>query len=147
MPANTSQDQIGLSARSLSVEKAVALVTDVGAGGIAVFLGTTRGETNSSGQSLLALDYECYAEMAQAQLIELASQARNQWPIVRLALLHRTGRVPVGEPSVIIAVATPHRAEAFAACQWLIDKLKSDAAIWKKEVWVDGSSTWVHPHL
>jgi len=64
---------------------------------------------------------------------------------VKLALLHRTGRVAIGEPSVLIAVSTPHRGDAFAACRWLIDTLKKDAAIWKKEVWADGSGTWIHP--
>jgi molybdopterin synthase catalytic subunit len=59
--------------------------------------------------------------------------------------LHRLGRVAVGEPSVIIAVSTPHRADSFAACQFIIDSLKADIAIWKKEVWEDGGTTWVHP--
>jgi molybdopterin synthase catalytic subunit len=72
-------------------------------------------------------------------------RARDRWPIARLALLHRTGRVGLGEPSVIIAVATPHRAESFEACRWLIDTLKAEVPIWKKEVWGDGSGSWVHP--
>ena len=62
--------------------------------------------------------------------------------MARLALLHRVGRVAVGQPSVLIAVSTPHRAEAFDACRWLIDTLKAEVAIWKKEVWDDGSTTW-----
>jgi molybdopterin synthase catalytic subunit len=73
----------------------------------------------------------------------LAAQARGRWPIRKLALLHRVGRVAVGEPSVLIAVSAPHRGEAFDATRWLIDNLKSAAAIWKKEVWSDGSTTWV----
>jgi molybdopterin synthase catalytic subunit len=120
-------------------------VTDAQAGGIAVFLGTTRAEANASKQPLVALDYEAYPEMALAQMRDLARRAREQWPIARLALLHRTGRVAVGEPSVIIAVASPHRGEAFDACEWLIDTLKREVAIWKKEVWADGSGTWVDP--
>jgi molybdopterin synthase catalytic subunit len=118
-------------------------VTDARAGGLAIFLGTTRAETASTGQLLVALDYEAYPEMAQAQLVTLAQSARQRWPILKLALLHRTGRVAVGEPSVVIAVSTPHRAEAFDACRWLIDTLKADVAIWKKEIWEDGSGTWV----
>ena len=124
---------------------AVRFVTDPRAGGIDVFLGTTRAERNAAGQDLLALDYEAYAEMAVGRMRQLAATARERWPVVRLALLHRTGRVPVAEPSVVIAVACPHRGDAFAACRWLIDALKADVPIWKQEVWADGSATWVHP--
>jgi molybdopterin synthase catalytic subunit len=134
---------IGLVAGSLDVGGAVASVSDGAAGGIAVFLGTTRAEAHADGRALIALDYEAYPEMAGKQLADLAERARAQWPVARLALLHRTGRVAVGEPSVLIAVATPHRAEAFEACRWLIDTLKAEAAIWKQEIWADGTMSWV----
>ena len=145
MNVMANADWITISPRSLDVAAAVAFVTDGRAGGIDVFLGTTRAETSSEGRELVALDYESYEEMAGRQLQDLARVAREQWPIVKLALLHRVGRVAIGEPSVVIAVSTPHRADAFAACKWLIDALKKDVAIWKKEVWADGSGTWVHP--
>ena len=128
----------------LNVERAVAYVSDARAGGIATFLGTTRGETNALGQSLTALSYEAYPEMAATQLKDLAKQARERWPIIKTAILHRIGVVKLADPSVIIAVSTPHRNEAFEACRWLIDTLKSQAAIWKKEIWADGSGTWVN---
>jgi molybdopterin synthase catalytic subunit len=83
--------------------------------------------------------------MALKRMKELAAEARKQWPIVRLAMLHRTGRVALAEPSVIIAVATPHRAESFATCRWLIDALKKDVPIWKREIWADREGDWVHP--
>jgi molybdopterin synthase catalytic subunit len=140
-------DLIELSAAPIAVNSSIASVNEPAAGGIAVFLGITRSEISDDGRALLALDYEAYADMARTQLAELAQQARERWPICRLAILHRTGRVDVGQPSVLIAVSTPHRAEAFEACRWLIDALKASAAIWKKEIWSDGSSTWVHPHL
>jgi molybdopterin synthase catalytic subunit len=143
--AGRTDDQVALSAEPLSVDRALASVTDGRAGGIDVFLGTTRAERNAAGRELVALDYEAYAEMAEQQLRDLARRARERWPVLRLALLHRTGRVPVGEPSVLIAVATPHRGEAFEACRWLIDTLKAEVAVWKKEVWADGTGTWVHP--
>lgn len=143
--SNDSNDLIALTPDGLSVDRAVAFVTDPSAGGIDVFLGTTRAETSSDGRELLALDYEAYAEMATKQLQDLATRVRANYPVVKCAILHRTGRVAVGEPSVVIAVSTPHRADAFAACKWIIDALKVDVAIWKKEVWADGSSTWVHP--
>jgi len=144
-PPADARDWVALTAAALSAADVVAFVTDPAAGGIDVFLGTTRSETSTAGQALLALDYEAYGEMATKQLHDLARRAREQWPVARLALLHRTGRVLVGAPSVIIAVATPHRADAFAACRWLIDTLKADVVIWKREVWADGIGTWVHP--
>jgi molybdopterin synthase catalytic subunit len=120
-------------------------VTDPHAGGIDLFLGTTRAETSADGRELVSLDYEAYERMAIEKLHSLAKRARTEWPVIKLAILHRIGPVPVGEPSVIIAVSTPHRADAFAACRFLIDQLKVDVPIWKKEVWADGSATWVHP--
>src|SRR4051794_38530310 len=139
MPAD---DWIELHAEPIPIERVVSFVSSGLAGGIDVFLGTTRAETDPDGRRLMALDYEAYREMATSQLRDLAVRARQQWPITRLALLHRVGRLEVGQPSVIIAVATPHRAEAFAACRWLIDTLKAEAAIWKKEIWHDGAETW-----
>jgi molybdopterin synthase catalytic subunit/L-amino acid N-acyltransferase YncA len=138
-------DFIAIVRYRLKVGTATKLVSDARAGGIDVFLGTTRAERSPDGRELLALDYEAYEEMALQQMRQLARRAREQWPIVKLALLHRVGRVALGEPSVIIAVASPHRAESFEACRFLIDELKKNVAIWKKEVWADGSQTWVHP--
>lgn len=141
MPA-AEDDWIELYAEPVPIERVVSFVSSGLAGGIDVFLGTTRAETDPAGRRLVALDYEAYREMAASQLRDLAARARERWPITRLAVLHRVGRVEVGRPSVIIAVATPHRAEAFAACRWLIDTLKAEAAIWKKEIWDDGGETW-----
>jgi molybdopterin synthase catalytic subunit len=140
-----TSDWIEVSAQPLRVDRAVEFVTDPRAGGIDVFLGTTREEKASDGSELVALDYEAYAQMALEQLRALAQRAREKWPIIKLAILHRVGRVELGEPSVIIAVSTPHRADAFDACRFLIDELKVDVAIWKKEIWADGSASWIHP--
>jgi molybdopterin synthase catalytic subunit len=130
---------------ALSVEEALAFVTDASAGGIDIFLGTTRAEKSADGRELIALDYEAYEQMALQQMNDLARKAREKWTIIKIVLLHRTGRVAVGEPSVIIAVSTPHRADAFEACRFLIDSLKRDVTIWKKEIWSAGPATWVHP--
>lgn len=124
-------------------EAALSFVSDPAAGGIDVFLGTTRGERNADGRDLVALDYEAYPEMALSQMRDLAARARQRWPVAKLAVVHRVGRVPVGEASVLIAVSCPHRAEAFDACRWLIDTLKAEVPIWKKEIWSDGSGRWV----
>ncbi len=134
----TTPDRIALQAESLDVGTAMEFVTSADAGGICVFLGTTRAEAAPDGRRLTALDYEAYAEMAKQQMRDLAGRAHQRWPIIRLALLHRVGRVPLGQPSVLIAISTPHRAEAFEACRWLIDTLKAEVTIWKKEIWDDG---------
>lgn len=138
-------DLIQLTTEPLNVAEVTAFVTDAKAGGIDIFLGTTREERRADGVELLALDYEAYDEMAIKQLTHLAQSAREKWPIIKLAIVHRKGKVGLGEPSVIIAVATPHRAESFDACKFLIDTLKADVPIWKKEVWADESTSWVEP--
>lgn len=138
-------DWLEILATPLPVAETVAFVQDGRAGGVGVFLGTTRAENSPSGAALAALDYEAYGEMAATQLRDLAERARARWPIIKLAVLHRVGRVACGEPSVVIAVSTPHRSECFEACRWLIDTLKLEVAVWKKEVWADGSGSWVDP--
>ena len=137
-------DRVGLTAGPIT-----AADVDVGepaAGAVCTFLGTTRAEISADGRALLALDYEAYEAMAETQLRDLARRARERWPIRRLVLLHRTGRVAVGEASVLIAVGTPHRGEAFEACRWLIDTLKAEVAVWKREVWRGGEATWAPPN-
>ena len=142
----SDRDRIELSSRPLDAAAAIAHIADPAAGGVDVFLGTTRGEIRETDRvELVALDYEAYEEMAVAQLRELVAAARRTWPIVRCAILHRTGRVALAEPSVVIAVACPHRVAAFEACRFFIDELKKSVAIWKKEVWADGSVSWIHP--
>ena len=134
---------IGLTREKLDVAAAVARVTSSSAGGIAVFLGTTRAETaseamggaNQSDDELVALDYHAYEEMAVREIQKYVAEARRRWPVDHTAVWHRLGEVHVGEPSVIIAVSCAHRGEAFAACQFLIDTLKQSAPIWKREVY------------
>jgi molybdopterin synthase catalytic subunit len=115
------------------------------AGAVVLFLGTTREMT--AGRQTVALDYEAYREMAEPQLQKLESEARRRWPVIECIIVHRLGRVPPAEASVAIAVSTPHRADAFAAGHWLIDSLKHDVPIWKREQWADGTTEWVHPGL
>jgi molybdopterin synthase catalytic subunit len=134
---------LALLSDPLPAADALAFVADPSAGGIAIFAGTTRAQTDADGRALKALDYEAYGQMAERQLADLADEARRHWPIVRLVILHRVGRVRLAEPSVIVAVSTPHRAQAFEACRWIIDALKSQATIWKKEIWSDGPGRWV----
>lgn len=114
-------------------------------GGICIFIGTTRADTDDA-RRIVALDYEAHESMARRQLAELARRARERWPIEQVVLAHRTGRVFVEEASVFIGVACGHRAEAFEACRWLIDTLKAELAIWKKDIYDDGTEQWTPPN-
>jgi molybdopterin synthase catalytic subunit len=113
-------------------------------GGVVVFLGTVRDLTD--GRVTTALDYEAYPGMAEKKLAEIEADTRACWPVGAITLVHRLGRLEVGEVSVAVAVSCPHRAEAFAACRHAIDRLKELVPIWKKENWADGTSEWVHPN-
>ena len=124
----------------------LAFVTgDAALGGIVTFYGATRGECDEQHGELIRLEYEAYGAMAMKQMVELSKVAEGKWGVERIVMLHRLGPVSVGEVSVAIAVATRHRAEAFDACRWLIDSLKRDVPIWKKDVFADGFTRWVDP--
>ncbi len=106
-------------------------------GAVCVFDGIVR--NNTRGRQTLYLDYEAFREMAQTQMERLAEEAMTRFGVREVALLHRLGRLQVGETSVLIAVASAHRGAAFEACRWLIDTLKKQVPIWKKETFVDGA--------
>lgn len=108
-----------------------AWVGDPAAGAVVLFEGTTR--AGPEAPDVLHLDYEAYVEMAEAVLSALGAAAHARWGLCKVALVHRTGRVAVGEVSVLVAVSAPHRAEAYAASSWLMDRLKAEAPIWKQE--------------
>ena len=114
-----------------------------GCGGVVLFLGTVRDLT--AGKETIALDYEAYPGMAEKKMAEIEADTRGHWPVGDLVLVHRLGRLEVGEVSVAVAVSCPHRAQAFEACRHAIDRLKELVPIWKKENWADGSTEWVHP--
>jgi len=106
-------------------------------GAVCIFDGIVR--NNTRGRKTLYLDYEAYREMALAQMHALAAEAVHKFGVRDVAILHRLGRLSVGETSVLIAVASAHRGAAFDACRWLIDTLKKQVPIWKKETFVDGA--------
>ncbi len=118
---------------------------DARLGGIVSFSGVTRADDDPAHGKLIRLEYEAHPSMALGQMRRLAETAASRWEVGRMALVHRLGAVLPGEASVIIAVACAHRAEAFDACRWLIDKLKQDVPIWKKDVFEDGFVRWVDP--
>lgn len=113
------------------------------AGAVLLFLGCTRQHT--AGRETTELAYDAYEEMAAKELATLEATARERWGLVECLIVHRLGVVPLGEASVAIVVASPHRQAAFEAGEWLIDTLKESVPIWKQEHWADGSSEWVHP--
>jgi molybdopterin synthase catalytic subunit len=107
-------------------------------GALCLFVGVVRNENR--GRRVLRLDYEAYEEMAVALMEEIATEAAGRFPVTAVRLVHRVGRLEVGEASVAVAVSSPHRAEAFAACRFAIDTLKARVPIWKKEFYADGSA-------
>lgn len=116
-------------------------VEDPGNGAICVFYGVVRDHA-LSGRATQYLDYEAYADMAIAKMAEIADEMRRRWGVEHVAMTHRVGRLAIGEPSVVIAVGTPHRKLAFEACEYAIDRLKSEVPVWKKEIGPDGEE-WV----
>jgi molybdopterin synthase catalytic subunit len=107
-------------------------------GAVCLFVGVVRNENH--GRAVLRLEYEAYEEMALPLLEEIAEETRRLYPVTDVRLVHRLGRLEIGEASVAVAVASPHRAEAFAACRFAIDTLKARVPIWKKELYADGSA-------
>jgi molybdopterin synthase catalytic subunit len=112
-------------------------------GAVCLFLGTVRDLTGD--QITEFLDYDAYPPMAEKKLAEIEAEVRTRWPVGDVALVHRLGRLAVGEVSVAVAVSCPHRAQAFEAGRYAIDALKELVPIWKKENAPDGRGDWVHP--
>jgi molybdopterin synthase catalytic subunit len=110
-------------------------------GAVATFVGTTRVD-NSSGASVEYLEYEAYRPMADRKLEEIGAEMEERWEVKHVSIVHRLGRVEAGEPSVVIAVASPRRGPAFEASRYAIERIKEIVPIWKREVWSDGY-VWV----
>ncbi|HUK94058.1 MAG TPA: molybdenum cofactor biosynthesis protein MoaE [Gaiellaceae bacterium] len=124
----------------LSLDAAVAEVSDEDAGAIATFTGTVRRQ--SRGREVTHLEYEAYAEMAEDVMAQLAADLEARHELCRVAIHHRVGRLEIGEPSVVIAVSAPHREAALTACREAIDTLKETVPLWKKEVY-EGGEEWI----
>jgi MoaE-MoaD fusion protein len=134
---------IELTEGPLDARRLEAAVAHPGAGAICTFTGVVR--DNARGEPVSHLEYEAYAGMAEAQMRGITDEIALRWPEARVAMAHRTGRLEIGEASVVISVSCPHRAEAIAACHWGIDRLKESVPIWKKEFarsgafWIEGA--------
>jgi molybdopterin synthase catalytic subunit len=132
---------VRVTSAPIGADEALAFVADGGSGGTCVFLGTVR--DHSKAGDVDGLSYEAWDELAHRRLEEIAGEAFGAWSIRRMAILHRTGDLAVGEVSVVVAVSAEHRAEAFEACRHGIERLKQDVPIWKKEHLRAGESHWV----
>ena len=110
------------------------------AGAVALFYGVVR--DYNAGRRVLYLEYDAYPEMAEKVMRELAGEIKSRWPVTEIAAQHRTGRLEIGETSLLVAVSSPHRREAFEACHAYVDRLKESVPVWKKEVF-EGGEEWI----
>jgi molybdopterin synthase catalytic subunit len=124
----------------LSPDTCLEAVRQSGSGGIVLFIGCVR--DFSEGHDIQRLEYEAYEPMALEKLTQVVNEARARWPVQGMAIQHRLGRLQIGEDAVVIAVSCPHRAEAFEACRYAIDRIKEIVPIWKKEFSADGA-VWI----
>jgi molybdopterin synthase catalytic subunit len=136
-------DDFKLTYEPLDVGEVYKLADASANGAVVLMSGMVRDKT--AGRAVDYLDYQAYDAMAMHVFHQIAEDIRHRYPDVsRVVIHHRLGKLSVGEISVLIAVGSPHRAEAFEACRYAIDTLKQNAPIWKKEYWLDGDSTWVN---
>ena len=134
-----------ISESRLDIAGAIASVADEATGATAVFIGTVRAEaavSENADKPVVKLEYEAHEAMAEERLREIAASARDQWSLARVTAIHRTGSCDLGEPTVVVACSAPHRSAALEACHWIIDEIKKEVPIWKREVYADGSA-WV----
>lgn len=129
-----------VSGERLDVEPIAALVASPSCGAVATFVGLVR--DNNVGRRVLWLDYEAYEPLARSTFERIGAEALQHWPSVGLAIHHRVGRIAIGDASVVIAAAAPHRADAFAACRYAIERVKQIAPVWKHEHF-EGGEAWV----
>lgn len=141
-PVTTSDDtRIGLTEDPLSVGELHDWAVHPRCGAVVVFSGTVRDHADGR-EGVERLEYEAYTEQVEPRLAAIVDELRVRWPdAVRVALVHRVGPCQLGEPTVVAAVSSPHRPDAFAACRFAIDALKASVPIWKREVW-DGGEDW-----
>lgn len=137
------RNMVVLTSEPIDYHQLTEDVRNDNAGAVVLFLGTVREMT--AGRQTVALDYEAFPEMARAKMEQLEAEARDQWPVTEAGIIHRLGHLELGDISVAVAVSCPHRKDAFDAGRFLIDRLKEEVPIWKKENWADGSTEWVHP--
>ncbi len=134
---------IEITSNPIAREKIIQAAESPKAGALNVFIGTVR--SNTSNKKVIRLEYECYEAMAKSEIQKIIDQACTRWPLLKVAISHRTGILAIGDEAIVLAVSTPHRKESFEACQFIIDTLKQTVPIWKKEIYEDGEE-WVSAH-
>jgi molybdopterin synthase catalytic subunit len=134
---------IAITDKPISVQSVIDGVKQNADGAVVTFVGTVR--DNAEGKRVLYLEYEVYLEMAEKKLNEICAEIHSRWQINNIGIVHRIGRLDIGEAAVVIAVGSAHRLEAFQACQYAIDRIKEVVPIWKKEFYQDSSSWIGHP--
>jgi molybdopterin synthase catalytic subunit len=139
-PVSGGADLYEVTVERLDLARLVEAVTRNTSGAVASFLGVVR--EFARGRQVHYLEYDAYPEMATASMRQIGEEIRARWPIDGVGIVHRTGRLAVGEASVAIAIASPHRHEALQACAYAIERLKEIVPIWKREVWTDGAE-WI----
>ena len=138
-------DWVEVGEDQIEPQRVIAAVAGPANGAVVLFLGTVRDHSEGR-HGVTHLEYEAYQEVVERKIAEVVSEAREQWPLDKVAAIHRTGSLAVGEVSVAVAVGAAHRVEAFAAARYVIDELKARAPIWKKEHW-PGGADWVREDL
>jgi molybdopterin synthase catalytic subunit len=133
-----------LTKQVIDLVKVLAGVQEPTSGGTTLFIGTVR--DNSEAGEVDLIRYQAYEPMAEKRLLEIEEETKRLWPMARVKLVHRLGELTVGEVSVAVAVSAPHRAEAFEACRYIIERIKRDVPIWKKERLTGGREVWVEGH-
>ncbi|MEQ9411270.1 MAG: molybdenum cofactor biosynthesis protein MoaE [Fuerstiella sp.] len=134
---------IELTSEPLDFVQVTESVRSNNAGAVVLFMGTVREFTGDAHTA--SLEYDAYPQMAIVAMEQLETEARRKWPLVSVSIVHRTGHLDPGEIAVAVAVSAGHRQAAFEAGQWIIDTLKERVPIWKKEVYTNGTTEWVHP--
>jgi len=132
-----------LTSQPIDADALMEVVAADSCGATALFLGTVRRSAEDG--DIAGIEYSAYPEMAEAEFARITGEATGRWPEARIAIRHRTGFIPRGEASIVIAVATPHRAEAYECSRFLIDEIKTRVPVWKKERLADGAARWVEP--
>ncbi len=135
-PVSGGDDMIEITHQAIKPEEVTAKVRKDTNGAVVTFLGTTR--LFAEGKKVVRLDYEAYEEMALKEMEKIRQEIQTEWDLEDVAIVHRIGRVDIGEISLVVAVASPHRKEAFQACHEAVDRLKERVPIWKKEFFEDG---------
>ncbi len=132
--------KVTITKRPIDPGEVLDSVADRTAGGTVVFVGTVRNQNH--GKRVVGLEYEAYKEMAESSMAEIAKDIGRRWPVRKLAMVHRVGSLEVGEASVVVAASAEHRAEAFEACRYGIDTIKTTLPLWKRETFSGGAKAW-----